>query len=214
METFRKLADIVGPHRMCWRYDPIFIDAHWTAERHIESFRLMCETLAGYTHTAVISFIDLYEKVKRNFPEARTVPFQVQLDLTRELVRIARENGMIIKPCGESKALEQTGADCSGCMTKKTFEDAIGQRVNLPKISENRRECACYITGDIGAYNSCGHFCRYCYANADHEAVTASMRQHDPASPLLIGHLRPEDKISSPRQVSWIDPQMRLEDFF
>ena len=38
-----------------------------------------------------------------------------------------------------------------------------------------------------------------------------SARQHDPDSPLLIGHLQPDDKISQPKQVSWIDPQMRLD---
>lgn len=213
METFKKLSGIVTPDNICWRYDPIFIDETWTYSRHIESFQAMCENLAGYTHTAVISFIDLYEKVKRNFPEVRTVPFSVQLALTEAFVSITRENGMVIKPCGESQELKKAGADCNGCMTKEVFEKAVGQRLILPANPRNRTECACYITGDIGAYNSCGHLCRYCYANADRQAVARSMRLHDPDSPLLIGNLHPEDIIHSARQVSWIDPQMRLEDF-
>ncbi len=213
MESFRHLSAIVGADNMCWRYDPIFLDEKWTVERHVECFKTMCETLAGSTHTAVISFIDLYEKVKRNFPEAKTVPFQMQMELTRRFVEIGKKYDMTIKPCGESKELEKAGADCSGCMTQKLFEKAVGQNLNLPANPNNRRECACYITGDIGAYNTCGHFCRYCYANADRNAVIQSMKQHDPRSPLLIGHVQPEDKISQPKQVSWIDPQMRIEDF-
>ena len=214
METFIRLSSIAGPANMCWRYDPVLIDETWTIERHIEAFRSMCETLAGSVHTVVISFIDLYEKVKRNFPEATAVPFQAQLSLTREFVKIAGQYDMTVKPCGESEELEKAGADCSGCMTQKVFEAAIGQNLILPANPNNRRECACYITGDIGAYNSCGHFCRYCYANADREAVKRSMRLHDPLSPLLIGNLRPDDRISQPKQVSWIDPQIRLEDLF
>ena len=211
MDTFIRLSSIVGPDHMCWRYDPIFIDDTWTVERHIEAFRAMCETLAGHTHTAVISFIDLYKKVKRNFPEAKAVSFLIQLELTKTFVEIAREYGMVVKPCGESPDLATVGADCSGCMTQKVFESAIGENLILPPNPNNRKECACYITGDIGAYNSCGHFCRYCYANADRNAVIRSMKNHDPNSPLLIGHIQPGDKVSSPKQASWIDPQMRLE---
>ena len=210
MDTFIRLSSIIGPDRMCWRYDPIFIDDTWTVERHTEEFRAMCETLAGHTHTAVISFIDLYEKVKKNFPEAKAVSFLIQLKLTEAFVKTAREYGMVVKPCGESQELAAVGADCSGCMTKKVFESAVGQNMLFPSIPNNRKECACYITGDIGAYNSCGHFCRYCYANADRNAVIRSMKNHDPKSPLLIGHIQPGDKVSSPKQVSWIDPQMRL----
>lgn len=210
MDTFRKLSSIVKPERMCWRYDPILIDEQWTAGRHIEAFTSMCETLSGSTFTVVISFIDLYEKVKRNFPEARTVPFDLQMTLTKSFVEIAARHGMTIKPCGEDPRLASVGADCSGCMTQQLFEEAVGEPLILPKLQNNRKDCACYITGDIGAYNSCGHLCRYCYANTDKSAVVSSMRQHDPASPLLIGHIGPADTIHEAKQTSWIDHQMRL----
>lgn len=211
MESFRSLSRIVGADCMCWRYDPILIDEAWTVERHIKEFSAMCRKLEGSTHTCVISFIDLYEKVRRNFPQARTVPFETQMDLTASLVKIAARHGMVIKPCGEDKRLAITGADCSGCMTQKTFEKAIGQNINLPPNPNNRKECACYITNDIGQYNTCGHLCRYCYANADAGTVRRNMKMHDPESPLLVGLPRPEDRIHDARQESWIDPQMRLD---
>ena len=121
---------------------------------------------------------------------------------------------MTIKPCGENKSLEALGADCSGCMTVRTFETAIGQNLKVPPNPNNRKECACYLTGDIGAYNTCGHFCRYCYANADRDVVLRNIKSHDPGSPFLIGNAMPGDDIHQAKQVSWIDPQMRIEQFF
>ena len=167
MDTFRRLSEIVGVRSMGWRYDPILINEEWTVDRHAEVFADMCGKLDGTTHTCVISFIDLYEKVKRSYPEARRVPLQTQLQLTERFVKIAAQHHMVIKPCAESPVLETVGADCSGCMTVQTFESAIGQNLIVPPNPGNRKECACYLTGDIGAFNTCGHLCRYCYANAD-----------------------------------------------
>ena len=210
IESFRRLCGHVGPDCMCWRYDPVFIDSSWTVQRHVEAFSAMCRKLEGSTHTCVISYIDLYEKVLRNFPEVRSVPFDIQMELTKTFVEIAAEHDMIIKPCGEDPRLASAGADCSGCMTQQTFEQAVGQNLILPPNPCNRKECACSITNDIGQYNTCGHLCRYCYANADKETVRRNMRLHDPSSPLLIGNLRPEDKVHEAKQKSWIDMQMRL----
>ena len=214
MDSFKKLSKIVGLNSIAWRYDPIILDDTWTATNHIKSFEQMASTLSGYTNVCVISFIDLYEKVKKNYPEAKRVSKEDQLTITKAFVQIGGQYGITIKPCGERKALEITGADCSGCMTLATFEKAIGSHLAAPANPQNRPECACYLTGDIGQYNTCGHLCKYCYANIDAEVVTQNMKLHDPLSPLLIGHPTPDDKIIPAKQKSWIDPQMRLEDLF
>ena len=99
-------------------------------------------------------------------------------------------------------------------MTVRTFETAIGQNLKVPPNPNNRKECTCYLTGDIGAYNTCGHFCRYCYANADRDVVLRNMKSHDPGSPFLIGKKMPGDVIHKAKQESWIDPQMRIDQFY
>lgn len=66
------------------------------------------------------------------------------------------------------------------------------------------------MTADIGAYNTCGHLCRYCYANYSKELVTQNMRQHDPQSPFLIGHSLPGDVIHQAQQESWVENQLSL----
>lgn len=78
------------------------------------------------------------------------------------------------------------------------------KKLKVPKKNSARKECSCFLNGDIGAYNSCGHLCRYCYANANEELVRQNMKAHNSASPLLIGELTPDDKIFNTAQKSWI----------
>lgn len=213
MEDFRKLSDIIGVDCIGWRYDPILVDAEHTVDWHISEFGQMAETLAGYTKTCVISFIDIYKKVARNFPEAREVDQKDRLTIGKAFIEIAREYDITIKPCAEGNDLAAYGADCSGCMTVKTFETALHAGLDVPKRGKNQRngDCACLLGTDIGAYDTCGHLCRYCYANTRPELVKANMKKHDPKSPFLIGGSEQGDVIHEAEQKSWMDYQMRLE---
>ena len=208
MQSFITLSRSVGIDCVGWRYDPIFIDRIYTPERHINDFELMCKTLSGHTKVCVISFIDLYEKVKRNFPQARTVTQQKRIALGRAFTDIGRRYGITIKACAEGNDLAPYGVDCGGCMTRQTFEKAIGSNIIVPKKRSQRAECACVLGTDIGAYDTCGHLCRYCYANYDHENVRRNMRLHDPDSPLLVGKVQAGEIIHQAVQESWIDRQL------
>lgn len=212
LEDFKTLSKMVGVNCIGWRYDPILVTDRYTTEYHLKAFEQMAASLSGYTNTVVISFIDLYEKVRRNFPEARAVSRQDQHFLGKEMIEIARDYGMVVKPCGEGQFLAEYGADCSGCMTIATYEKAIGQRLIVPNKKPARKECACYLSGDIGAYDSCGHLCRYCYANNDIEAVKRNMKLHDPKSPFLIGNYREGDIIHDVKMESYIDNQLNFLD--
>ena len=110
----------------------------------------------------------------------------------------------------EGDELAAYGADCGGCMRIDDYEKAIGKRLNAPKKKGARAECACYLSCDIGAYNTCKHLCRYCYANAEPAKVLAQSRLHDPRSPFLIGNYLEGDKIHDVPQKSWIDEQTSL----
>jgi hypothetical protein len=210
MKDFRRLSDMVGVDSVGWRYDPVFINETYTLERHISDFAAMAETLAGYTRTCVISFIDLYEKVKRNFSMVREVSPYERITIGREFVRIGKKYGMTIKSCAEGTDLQPYGVDCGGCMTAQTYETALHTNLKLPKMKTARKECACFLTNDIGAYNTCGHLCRYCYANANADIVRRNLKSHNPASPLLLGELHADDVIRNAKQESWIDYQLHF----
>lgn len=210
LEVFKRLSGIVGKKAVGWRYDPIFIDGRYTAEYHVRAFSQMANALDGFTDTVVISFIDLYQKVRRNFPEVREVSRGERLTLGKKIIEIAGQHGMTVRPCAEGTELAAYGADCSGCMTISMYERAIGKKLIVPPYKPARESCSCYLSHDIGAYDTCAHLCRYCYANADPRQVAANRRLHDPASPFLIGHARPDDLVTQRKQESWADNQLSL----
>ena len=212
IESFKKLSDTVGVDSVGWRYDPIFIDTKHSVEWHIAEFEKMAGALRGYTKTCVISFIDIYKKVERNFPEARAVQMKDRAVIGKAFVEIAAKNGMVVKPCAEGNDLAKYGADCSGCMTVHTFETALHNRLEVPKSKKNQRngECACLLGVDIGAYDTCGHLCKYCYANANAALVKENMKRHNPESPFLTGGYMPGDVVHEVTQKSWIDRQIRF----
>ena len=180
MEDFMKLSDTVGVDSVGWRYDPILINEKYSVERHITDFEMMAKKLSGYTKTCVISFIDIYKKVERNMPEARAVSKSDRITIGKAFIETAKKYGMTIRPCAEGDELAAYGADCAGCMTVKTFETALHVNLDVPRTGKNQRngQCACLLGVDIGAYDTCGHLCKYCYANADTALVRENMRRH------------------------------------
>ena len=208
LESFLRLSEKLGPHRVAWRYDPILLDETYTLQRHLDDFTRMAETLKGATDACIISFVDLYEKVKRNFPTLKPVGPEERLLLAGRMAEIAGSCGMQLRPCGEGSELAAVGADTSGCMTIPIFEKALGERLRVPRYQPQRKECACYLGSDIGAYHSCIHLCRYCYANDDAALARYNHRRHDPSSPFLIGGPMPGDRIRDAKQESWIDRQL------
>lgn len=208
-EYFRQIASVVGKRCMGWRYDPIFIDGKYTVEYHLKSFKRIASLLEGYTEQVVISFIDLYEKTKRNFPELREVSKTDRLILGENLARIASEHGMQVYTCLEGTDLAPFGVNTGGCMTREVLEHAIGEELVVPSgISPARKGCRCLLGSDIGAYNTCRHFCKYCYANYDKDSVLRNSKLHDPSSPLLVGHLLAGDQVREARQVRYRTGQL------
>lgn len=208
--SFQKLSRMLGPHKVEWRYDPIFITENYTEEFHLREFENIASKLSGYTDTCIISFIDLYKKTMRNFPHVYEVPLLKQIEISEKLVDIASKYKIKIKSCHESADLSQVKVDCSGCMTQPVIERALNFSLKVPKKQSVRDHCDCLLGTDIGSYNSCLHGCAYCYANYSDDLVKKNARTHDPCSPFLIGGPTNEDMIKEAKQVSFKFNQMNL----
>lgn len=204
IRSFKVLSKRIGVDPIGLRYDPIFIGNGFDVKRHIDCFEEITRSLKGYTHNCTISFLDLYEKVKRNAPNIKPPTKEEQIELAKEFSRIGKENDMTIHSCCEKDYLSEYGLKCNGCMSQEIVEKSIKCSLNPPKRKNLRSECNCLMGNDIGAYNTCGHLCKYCYANANKGLVLENMKKHNENSPFLIGGYEDGDKITDARQKSWI----------
>ena len=135
IDDFKRLSDMIGADSVGWRFDPIFLSDRYTMDYQLSAFDKIAAALDS-------SFIDLYPKVRRNFPEAREVTKEQRLALGKEIIKIASSHGMTVKPCAEGDELAAYGADCGGCMRISDYEKAIGKHLNAPKKKGARADCA------------------------------------------------------------------------
>lgn len=70
--------------------------------------------------------------------------------------------------------------------------DIFGQLPPIPskekkvKDTGQRKVCGCMVSKDIGMYNTCRHFCVYCYANTSKECVLRNKEKHSDDSESII----------------------------
>ena len=77
-----------------------------------------------------------------------------------------------------------------------------GYKLSVEKDPNQRPECGCIASIDIGAYNTCSNGCLYCYANYSQKTVIKNRQLHNPQSPILFGEVGPEDVIKERKMKS------------
>ena len=115
--------------------------------------------------------------------------------------------------CGEDIDLDKYGIKHNRCIDSELMErlfaddkelvyylrtgkmpepDLFGGLPELPLIAKNlkdkgqRKVCGCMVSKDIGMYNTCRHFCVYCYANTSKELVLKNKENHNDDSESII----------------------------
>lgn len=212
--AFRELSRKIGKERVIWRYDPIMFTDRYTEEYHRKAFQAIAESLCGYTEQVVISFVDLYAKTKKNMQGTHMVSVSQRRmeEFASELSRIARTNNMRIAACAEELDLSACGIERSSCIDQQLIERLIGCRIDAQKDKNQRGECRCIESVEVGAYHTCRSGCRYCYANDSAGRVKENCRLYHPESPLLCGVISDKDIITERRMKSLKIEQMNLFD--
>lgn len=214
--AFCELADRIGRDRVIWRYDPIFLSDHYTLDYHVKAFTRIAEALAGRTRRVVISFLDDYEKTKRNMKgiNIQGLTKEKMRRLARSFAVIAGRYGMEIQTCAEKIDLSEYGITHGACIEREYIEHLLGCRLRAGKDHGQRPECRCMESVEIGSYHTCRNGCRYCYANFSDGRVQERIRDFDVDSPILCGKMEPEDRITERKMKTLRENQMTLEDYF
>jgi DNA repair photolyase len=212
--SFRKLSRKIGKERVVWRYDPILFNERYTMEYHVKYFKALAAKLCAYTEKCTVSFLDFYRKTERNTKHLKLIdpPLEQKIELMQKFSEIAREFGLSLDTCAENIDLDRFGIKRASCVDKERFERLLGAKLIVEKDKNQRPECGCVTSIDIGAYNTCKNGCYYCYANYSMRTVMVNYHNHNPLSPLIIGEPGENEIITVCEGKSCRDCQVNLFD--
>ena len=210
LETFCTLSEKLGPERVLWRYDPIVLNETYDITYHKGYFRQMCRILAPYTRRVTVSFVDLYPKLRTKMIRPITTAEIETISLY--LRDTAQTYGLDLCACSEVRELASFGIRPAACIDRELISSICGEPLNIPRDPNQRPDCGCVSSIDIGAYDTCLNGCVYCYANHGTAAAQRRHAQHDPKSPLLFGTVQEGETIRTrqvqsyrKQQMSWFD---------
>ncbi|NLL39351.1 MAG: DUF1848 domain-containing protein [Clostridiales bacterium] len=195
VSTFIELSRMIGSEKVIWRYDPIIINDFIDMEYHKRHFSQLAQKLCRYTKKVIISFVDIYPKLKTAI--IKPVEEEVAAGLAEFFGKTARELGLEAAACCENIELSSFGIKKSSCVDKSLIERICGRTLDLKPDKNQRNGCGCMTSTDIGAYNTCAGGCIYCYANHSEKAVQKNMERHRPGSEILAGCLTSEEKAAA-----------------
>ncbi|HIX53038.1 MAG TPA: DUF1848 domain-containing protein [Candidatus Lachnoclostridium stercoripullorum] len=212
--AFQELSRMAGRERVVWRYAPIFLSDRYTVDYHCRYFRVLAAKLGEYTEKCTVSFLDFYRSTARNMRSLhiREMTAAQQREMMERFSEIAGEYGLYIDTCSEAISLEDLGVSHASCVDRERLERIGGYRLNVGRDRNQRKECGCAASVDIGAYDTCGNGCLYCYATDSPPRAAERVRAHRPDSPILFGTVGPEDVIREREAVSLREQQLSLFD--
>ncbi len=211
--AFIKLSNLIGKDRVLWRYDPILFSNKYTFDYHKKYFEELCKKLCDYTNICTVSFIEPYKKTQKNTKSLNLVPIssQEKLSLLTEFSIIAKKYNLTLQTCAQKINYEHLGIHKAKCIDKEVFEKINGFFLDMKKDKNQRLECGCVESIDIGTYNTCNNACLYCYANFNENAVMKNLELYDINSPILCSKILEGEVIKERKVLSFKNTQLELK---
>jgi len=181
IQAMKAMSEKWGRKRVIWRYDPIFFSSLTDMTFHCRSFSELASRLSGFVDRVIISVYDEYAGAKRRLSALEKTGVEVLphsapdgslppelKELIVEISRIAAEAGMETRSCAEAEDLSCLGVKPGACIDGDLINELLGGKDSLSQIrskdKNQRRNCRCVSSVDIGSYGYCGAGCVYCYA--------------------------------------------------
>ncbi len=192
VNAIKELGNILGPENVVLRYDPILLNDNYDIYYHERAVEKLIYELKDSISKIIISFVDEYKNTKKNYKDInyhQPTDFEYNY-LANSFNNLSNKYNIPIETCSENE-LVKYGFKNGICISQKLAFEKTGKVFPLWK----ERNCLCAKIVDIGSYNTCLHYCKYCYANYDEDQIEKNNKLHDPNSSLLIGHLESDDII-------------------
>ncbi len=170
LESIKELNKRIGQSRIIWRYDPIIISEETPVTFHKNNFQMLAGLIAPFARRVIISFVDFYRKVNSRFKKIGFIPEEIREDpdkledLISFLMEIARNYGLEIQTCAEDISGQRISIKRGKCIDDELLNTLFGLDIKYMKDKNQRPECCCQKSVDIGAYGTCQFKCLYCYA--------------------------------------------------
>jgi hypothetical protein len=160
LEVFERLAQMIGPAKIQWRFDPILYTEKIGEKETVERFTAMLNAVDGLTTTCIASFYQPYAAAQRRLRQMPAIEPDTHAKdrLAVLLENRAREKGIQMRWCCQDWALNRETGHCADASLFSADQ-------KFPKDRGQRQGCTCDKSVDIGTYDQCAMGCLYCYAN-------------------------------------------------
>ena len=185
------LTNRCGRSAGIWRYDPVLYTSLTPPEWHRANFTQLAVMLSPFVDEVCVSFATIYRKTARNLTAAAVEhgftwwdpPDAERKAAVLALAEIAADQGLRLTVCSQPE-LTGSGVAAAACIDVERLSRVAGRSIGA-KVKGNRPGCLCAESRDIGAYDTCAHGCRYCYAVADHAKAQRNVQRQKPEASLL-----------------------------
>ena len=171
VKSIKDLSRKIGPDRVIWRYDPLILTSVTNDEFQRVNFAELARNLSGYVKRVIVSVYDEYKSAAKRLATLERDKKIKSLNMDEDILRgilhdfskSASAAGMEIQSCAEKEDYSSIGVKPGACVDAALLNKLFNLKPGV-KDKNQRPNCLCQKSVDIGVYGTCAAGCVYCYA--------------------------------------------------